>query len=70
MPESPDTQVMVNQAAVEIADVAASNGVIHAIDQVIVPIELMDAAKSKAPAAPSTPKPALDKPGNSDKLPQ
>jgi uncharacterized surface protein with fasciclin (FAS1) repeats len=63
---APMSHIMVNQAKVKIADVAASNGVIHAIDQVILPPDLMkqmsqnpagrsSEAKSTLPSA-TTPK--------------
>ncbi|MPY66255.1 fasciclin domain-containing protein [Deinococcus sp. SDU3-2] len=52
-------RVMINNAAVTRADVAACNGVIHVIDTVLVP-PVAPAAATPAPAAPvvSTPAPA------------
>jgi uncharacterized surface protein with fasciclin (FAS1) repeats len=58
------TTITVNQATVKIADVAASNGVIHAIDQVLLPatvVEQLNAALSAAKPAggqPAAAKPA------------
>jgi uncharacterized surface protein with fasciclin (FAS1) repeats len=54
------TTITVNQAKVKIADVAASNGVIHAIDQVILPPDVV-AQLSKALEA-GKPAPAASKP--------
>lgn len=55
--------ITVNQAKVKIADVAASNGVIHAIDQVILPADVMEQLKSaltaSKPAAPAASKPSV-----------
>jgi uncharacterized surface protein with fasciclin (FAS1) repeats len=51
---APMTTVMINQAKVKIADVMASNGVIHAIDQVILPAEVV-----KQLTAPTAAKPAV-----------
>jgi uncharacterized surface protein with fasciclin (FAS1) repeats len=60
---SAPTTIMVNQAKVKIADVAASNGVIHAIDQVILPPDIMQQlSKGTAPAAKSSVKPTGSKP--------
>jgi uncharacterized surface protein with fasciclin (FAS1) repeats len=57
------TTIMVNQAKVKIADVAASNGVIHAIDQVILPPDIMQQlSRSTAPAAKSSVKPTGSQP--------
>jgi uncharacterized surface protein with fasciclin (FAS1) repeats len=57
------TTIMVNQAKVKIADVAASNGVIHAIDQVILPPDIMEQlSKATAPAAKASGKPVQNKP--------
>jgi uncharacterized surface protein with fasciclin (FAS1) repeats len=68
MAPKPVTTITVNQATVKIADVAASNGVIHAIDQVILPPDIMaqltkalDASKPAAAAKP-TAKPTAVKP--------
>ncbi|WP_104991155.1 fasciclin domain-containing protein [Deinococcus sp. NW-56] len=54
-----NNRVMINNAAVTRADVAACNGVIHVIDTVLVP-PAAPAAATPAPAAPvvSTPAPA------------
>ncbi len=63
------TTITVNQAKVKIADVAASNGVIHAIDQVILPADVMEqlkaaltASKPASAAATGKPAPAAAKP--------
>jgi uncharacterized surface protein with fasciclin (FAS1) repeats len=58
------TTITVNQAQVKIADVPASNGVIHAIDQVILPADVMEqlsaalAASKPAAGQPAAAKPA------------
>jgi uncharacterized surface protein with fasciclin (FAS1) repeats len=60
------TTITVNQAKVKIADVAASNGVIHAIDQVILPADVMEqlsaALSASKPTAAAAGKPAAAKP--------
>jgi uncharacterized surface protein with fasciclin (FAS1) repeats len=61
----PVTTITVNQAKVKIADVAASNGVIHAIDQVILPPDVvqqlskvLDSGKPAASKPATKPAPA------------
>ncbi len=57
------TTIMVNQAKVKIADVPASNGVIHAIDQVILPPDIMEQmSQAPAPAGKASVKPVGSQP--------
>jgi uncharacterized surface protein with fasciclin (FAS1) repeats len=52
----PSTTVLINQAQVQLADVTASNGVIHAIDQVILPPDLMQKLRQSSQAPTAEPK--------------
>lgn len=58
---APSTTVLINQAQVQLADVTASNGVIHAIDQVILPPDLMQKLRQSGSAPTATPKAAPPK---------
>jgi uncharacterized surface protein with fasciclin (FAS1) repeats len=58
---APSTMVLINQAQVQLADVTASNGVIHAIDQVILPPDLMQKLRQSGSAPTATPKAAPPK---------
>jgi uncharacterized surface protein with fasciclin (FAS1) repeats len=63
MPPKATTTITVNQAKVKIADVAASNGVIHAIDQVILPPDVVaQLSKALDSGKPAATKPAATKP--------
>ncbi len=65
------TTIMVNQAKVKIADVAASNGVIHAIDQVILPPDIMEQlSKAPAPAGKASVKPTGSTPAGKPMMPK
>merc|ERR1712078_532194 len=70
--------VKVNDANVVIADVGTDNGVIHAIDAVIVPpsidvgafLETCPAPEAPAPEAPAPEKPAPEKPAPEKPAPE
>lgn len=50
-----DSGVMINQASVIQPDIMASNGVVHVIDQIILPPELTQAPVESAPPQTTTP---------------
>jgi uncharacterized surface protein with fasciclin (FAS1) repeats len=57
-----DGTVMVNGATVVAADVMATNGVVHVIDQVLVPADAMERAEAMGMMAEATPMPDASAP--------